>query len=200
MYRLLVGMKKCSVSDCDGPVEARGWCNKHYLRWRHHGTTDWTSTRKRERPERVCVHPGCGNGSPRITGYCLTHQNRIDQTGSPDTTVNPRFTPFFHMLDEARVYSIESKLTPTGAGCWETWTKTDRTRVNLGHDGERWVYSRVYQVLWAWYHGRDPEGPLDHLCCNPRCCNPNHLEEVTDKENTLRYFRRAVERGTVWNA
>jgi len=27
----------CSVSECGGRVVARGWCNRHYLRWRNHG-------------------------------------------------------------------------------------------------------------------------------------------------------------------
>lgn len=27
----------CSIGDCGGKVIARGWCNKHYLRWRNHG-------------------------------------------------------------------------------------------------------------------------------------------------------------------
>jgi hypothetical protein len=31
-----------------------------------------------------------------------------------------------------------------------------------------------------------PERSLDHLCRNPPCCNPDHLEVVTPRENTLR--------------
>ena len=30
-------MKRCSVADCGGKVVARGWCNKHYLRWAKFG-------------------------------------------------------------------------------------------------------------------------------------------------------------------
>jgi len=28
---------KCSINNCENKVEARGWCNKHYLRWLKHG-------------------------------------------------------------------------------------------------------------------------------------------------------------------
>lgn len=27
----------CSIPDCDNPARARGWCTKHYQRWKHHG-------------------------------------------------------------------------------------------------------------------------------------------------------------------
>ena len=29
--------KTCKINGCDGPVFGRGWCNKHYVRWRRHG-------------------------------------------------------------------------------------------------------------------------------------------------------------------
>lgn len=28
---------KCSIDDCNAMVVARGWCNKHYRRWKRHG-------------------------------------------------------------------------------------------------------------------------------------------------------------------
>jgi hypothetical protein len=30
-------MKMCSVSGCEKPVRARGWCSTHHQRWRMHG-------------------------------------------------------------------------------------------------------------------------------------------------------------------
>ena len=30
-------MKVCSIDGCDGAVRARGWCTRHYCRWRKHG-------------------------------------------------------------------------------------------------------------------------------------------------------------------
>lgn len=29
--------RTCAIDDCDGRPVARGWCNRHYLRWRSHG-------------------------------------------------------------------------------------------------------------------------------------------------------------------
>ena len=27
----------CSIDRCENPVQARGWCSKHYTRWYTHG-------------------------------------------------------------------------------------------------------------------------------------------------------------------
>jgi hypothetical protein len=27
----------CQINDCDKPMQARGWCRMHYMRWYHHG-------------------------------------------------------------------------------------------------------------------------------------------------------------------
>ncbi len=28
----------CKIQGCDNPVQARGWCGKHYMRWYQHGS------------------------------------------------------------------------------------------------------------------------------------------------------------------
>src|SRR6266567_487358 len=68
--------------------------------------------------------------------------------------------------------------------CWE-WTRPDihgygifyiEKKKILAH---RWMYTHMY--------GPIPEGLfLDHLCRNTCCVNPEHLEPVTSRENTLR--------------
>ena len=77
------------------------------------------------------------------------------------------------------------------SGCW-LWCGT---RVHGGY-GHFWIGSRsdgtrraVYAHRWsyAYFVGPIPKGlTLDHLC-RVRCCvNPDHLEPVTQRENTLR--------------
>lgn len=45
----------------------------------------------------------------------------------------------------------------------------------------------THRVMWAWANGRDPgDLVIDHLCRNPACCNPAHLEAVTVRVNLLR--------------
>lgn len=78
-----------------------------------------------------------------------------------------------------------TKIQPADNGCW-IWTGASlargygsfkaRGRSHLAH---RWSYEAV--------HGPVPEGlVLDHLCCNPPCVNPEHLEAVTQRVNVIR--------------
>ena len=52
------------------------------------------------------------------------------------------------------------------------------------------VYGRVelaHRVSYETFVGPIPEGlQLDHLCRDPRCVNPDHLEPVTARENIRR--------------
>jgi hypothetical protein len=72
-------------------------------------------------------------------------------------------------------------------GCW-WWTGTLNRRYgvfsvrgkNIG--AHRFAYEKLV--------GPIPEGLfLDHLCMNPTCVNPSHLEPVAPGENTLRWLR-----------
>lgn len=50
---------------------------------------------------------------------------------------------------------------------------------------------QAHEAMYQTVVGPVPKGKeLDHLCENPPCINPDHLEPVTHHENTLRYYRR----------
>jgi hypothetical protein len=64
--------------------------------------------------------------------------------------------------------------------------------------GERAPDLLVHRVVWEHHNGPIPNGlVLDHLdhCLNIRCCNPWHLEPVTEAEN----LRRQAARRTACN-
>lgn len=45
----------------------------------------------------------------------------------------------------------------------------------------------VHRLAYTAKHGEIPPGyHVDHLCRVRHCCNPDHLEAVTPRENTLR--------------
>jgi hypothetical protein len=66
--------------------------------------------------------------------------------------------------------------------CW-VWTAA---RFQSGYgmfvlEGKR---RRAHRVLYVWESG-EPGLPLDHLCRNRACVNPDHLEPKTIKANVL---------------
>ena len=82
--------------------------------------------------------------------------------------------------------TLWAKVQPQPNGCW-LWTGA--TRGTLGY-GTRSLHGRMVLVHRAAYEvliGPVPKGlELDHLCRQPRCLNPAHLEPVTRRENSRR--------------
>lgn len=81
-----------------------------------------------------------------------------------------------------------------GDGCW-VWL------ASLQGDGYGYFHrpqggtTYAHIVCYEFFHGKKPEGmDLDHLCRNPRCVNPSHLELVTHRENVLRGVGIAAQR------
>ena len=71
-------------------------------------------------------------------------------------------------------------------GCW-TWigARTGKGYGSFMVTPNRWAVAHVYSYLSL--IGPIPRGMvLDHLCRNPLCVNPAHLEPVTQKENLRR--------------
>lgn len=116
---------------------------------------------------------GCGRPTTRchadMNGYrkgeyrkwCLGHQRRI--------------WPLYRVED--RGYKTPCWIWRGGlskAGYGKRGRKTSGS--SLAH---RWYYEQV--------HGPVPDGKtLDHLCRQPPCINPNHLEPVTQRVNSMR--------------
>ncbi len=70
-------------------------------------------------------------------------------------------------------------------GCW-TWTGYLMAKgyACICWRGRNWL---VHRAVYTKLVGPIPEGlQIDHLCENKACCNPMHLEPVTNYENGIR--------------
>lgn len=73
---------------------------------------------------------------------------------------------------------------PVNGPCWR-WDRFIGTGGYgmVSFDGETWRAHRLMASLCGMnIHGM----VIDHLCRNRRCCNPDHLEAVTVRENAVR--------------
>ncbi|MFJ6579277.1 HNH endonuclease signature motif containing protein [Streptomyces sp. NPDC091368] len=88
-------------------------------------------------------------------------------------------------LDQGVLDRLWGRISVDSDGCW-LWTgrrlPTGYGRIQIARSdmyAHRVVYMIVTGVIEDGLH-------LDHLCRNPPCCNPDHLEPVTCRENILR--------------
>ena len=122
---------------------------------------------------------GCGERAPIAMktntrrGFQAGQPQRyvLGHTGRPAPTLRERFF-------------LKVRMTHT---CW-VWTGATTRRRGYGRirvgGGEKML---AHRLAYEWFVGPIPEGlVLDHLCRNPRCCNPQHLEAVDHRENCLR--------------
>lgn len=72
---------------------------------------------------------------------------------------------------------LERRRRITPSGCWE-WTGTAH-RDGTGLIRLSGKLHRVHRVAHRVYLGRPAPTALRHRCKNPKCFNPNHLQEET---------------------
>lgn len=92
------------------------------------------------------------------------------------------------MFDDVTVARFWSKVDKNGPdGCWLWLGQIRKTRQPYG---SFWVPPKnvpAHRFSYELAIGPIPDGlVLDHLCRNPSCVNPAHLEPVTTKENLMR--------------
>lgn len=100
-------------------------------------------------------------------------------------------TPVIDDLPERmrdRVALVPCPVPDLPGPCWQ-WARGHNGKGygQFSYKGKQWLTHRLsYELL----DGPIPAGlQLDHLCRNPGCLNPQHLEPVTNLENALRGVR-----------
>ena len=117
----------------------------------------------------ICAFEDCQRPA-HSRGYCGSHYNKLRLAGGLPSR------PLWIVDPVTECWLWNRKIRKDGYG-----------RKSLDHRREipahRWVYEQ--QI------GEIPDGlELDHLCNNPPCVNPAHLEPVTHRENMLRQWQR----------
>ncbi len=77
------------------------------------------------------------------------------------------------------------------SGCWIWLGSLNNKGYGTVQFNRRTQYA--HRAAYFTHVGPIPEGlELDHLCRNPACCNPSHLEPVTHAENLHRGSRATM--------
>lgn len=188
----------CSIEGC-GRVDMlrRTWCGMHYLRWYRYGDpliVPARTVRMPSKPREECeIVDANGRCTAKATytspsRMCPKHWQRWNRNGDP-------------LVAKVAVYHWPENLLrrlmfhpPTGMSTGCITYEGTRDKRDYGHlktptamGPGTLAHRRSYELV----RGPIPEGlELDHLCSNPPCVNPAHLEPVTHAEN----MRRAAER------
>ena len=126
-----------------------------------------------------CSVDGC-NEKHKAKGYCKKHYMRVRAHGDPHTTLGP--TP----VREGTAWErLEQRIEKVDHGfyqpCWEFTGCIDN---GYGHMMYEYKKYRTHRISYEHHHGPIPDGMVvDHICCNKKCCNPDHLDAVTHEEN-----------------
>lgn len=89
---------------------------------------------------------------------------------------------------------IPALITQDENGCWLWLDATDKGGYGRARRPDGSV-TGAHRIVYELLNGPIPASKhLDHLCCVRRCVNPDHLEPVTQQENTRRMQRRRRDR------
>ena len=128
----------------------------------------------------TCSVDGCNKFGIIVRGLCTMHYKRLRTRGEIGGPL-PETRLMKGKPTEERFWANVEK-TET---CWN-WIGGDNG-VGYGvffYDGRR---GYAHRFSYEFHVGEIPPGlHIDHLCRNTRCVNPEHLEAVTQRENTLR--------------
>ena len=176
----------CTVEGCERLTFSRGLCQAHYQRVRRTGNTGSADVLVFSGATE-CRYEGCER--PHSSrGLCLKHQaeERRDRENPGRDRRN---------RSDSGLARLIPNIDASGP-CWEWQRHCNRLGYGrLRFQGRYWF---AHRLMWTLLVGPiPPDLELDHLCFNPCCCNPDHLEPVTHAEN-LRRRRITGGKTLVW--
>ena len=122
----------------------------------------------------TCSILGC-NKPTHARGWCHPHYENWRRTGDPIPCHQSLYSAWWDRVDFAV------------SGCWNWTGATAERGYGLVYNPQTKRFVRAHRRVYEMCVGPIPDGlEIDHLCRNPRCINPDHLEPVTHVENCLR--------------
>jgi hypothetical protein len=123
------------------------------------------------------------------TRTCFQQMPRPDHSRIGGSQLASKKIPLIDRLE-----SVIDRTGPDWNGkgpCWN-W-RLHRDKAGYGRVWADGKMRKAHRVVYELFSPKIPDGlVIDHLCRNPRCVNPDHLEPVTSGENT----RRGILKGT----
>lgn len=127
----------------------------------------------------ICAWDGCERPY-HARGYCHNHYIQQRRRG-----LLPKLT--------TEDIAVGNFVVDPETDCWEWLGNRDAKGYGfIGTGGS----SRQRAHRWVWETYVEPLEPgmqLDHLCLNPGCVNPDHLEPVDNAENQRRRWTRTLQ-------
>lgn len=136
-------MKICSIEDCYNKCQARGWCSKHYGRWRLHGSPH-ILLRPPVTDKKLCV--SCGEEKLRAADFysrsgtyckeCTKTYNKIRRIKNPDYNINrDTKADYIRLMYGLTLQQRDELLETQGGGCAICGTHDSGTNFfHLDHD------------------------------------------------------------------
>lgn len=138
---------------------------------------DWIKGHRNRKyqPGEPCMVKGCPKPI-EAHHLCHTHFEARRRGDTLPESIGPEMT-----AEEA--FMAKVKVLPSGHWIWQKSTASEGRYGAVQYDGR---VQPAHRVAWQMFRGPIEDGiVVNHVCRKTLCCNPVHLELITQRENVL---------------
>ena len=180
-------MKHCSICGCSNKARHRGWCEKHYTRFRRYGDPEYKVREQHRRPPTnyintpgLCAISGCNSKRKIKRGLCDKHYMRWYKYG------DPLYAQYEHRTESMTRSEYATwfwKQTRKDGACiiWQRYIMPNGYGKTTYMGKNAYAHRMAFNLAFGYFPVE-----IDHVCRNKACVNPLHLEDVTHQENCRR--------------